>query len=282
MVAADAAAPNLPSLSFSAMLTATEMELSFAAYQARQHHEVSIEGLTERAACVTPGGKFRLIDGTWEPQPYPGHAVVAMVEGDAANEPLGDRLRWMQHELIHGLPARDALFLLPPASFHQTLANTLSDDNYRSLVVDRGLAETYPRQVAEVFTELPPSILTSSVSLRMVGLGIFGTAIGALGVFDHEHDFRRVLHFRDQFYGHERIAALGIRRTRPFIGHATIAYVERTLTESERDRLLEVVAGINLVIATRDIRFHLPPAELRAYDHLAEFKALPGLPVYRL
>lgn len=266
------------------MLTATEMELSFVAYQARQHHEVSLEGLTDRAARVAPGGKFRFVDGTWEPQPYVGHAVVAMVDGLAANAPLGDRLRWMQHELIHGFPERDALCLLPSASFHQTLANTLSDEKHRRLVVDRGIAETYPRQVADVFAELPPSpsILTSPVSMRMVGLGIFSTAIGALGVFDHEHDFRRVLHFRDHFYGHARIAELGIRRTRPFIGHATIAYIERPLTSAERDRLVDVVAGLNRVIATRDIRFHLPHAELRAYDHLAEFKALPELPVYRL
>jgi hypothetical protein len=266
------------------MLTATEMELSFAAYQARQHHEVSLEGLADRAARLAPGGKFRFADGTWHPQPYPGHAVVAMVEGVAANGPLADRLRWMQHELIHGFPARDAVYLLPPASFHQTVANTLSDEKHQRLVVDRGLAGSYARQVTDVFAELPPSpsILTTPVSLRLAGLGIFSTAIGALGVFDHEHDFRRVLHFRDHFYGHERIASLGIRRTRPFIGHATIAYLERPLTSSERDRLVDVVAGLNRVIATRDIRFHLPHAELRAYDHLAEFKALPGLPVYRL
>lgn len=266
------------------MFTATAMELSFAAYQARQLHEVSLEGLTERAARVAPGGKFRLTDGTWEPQPYEGHAVVGMVEGVAANAPLADRLSWMQHEITHGFPERDALFFLPPASFHQTLANTLSDEKHRRLVVDRGIAATYPRQVADVFAELPPSpsILTTPVSLRMVGLGIFSTAIGALGVFDHEHDFRRVLHFRDQFYGHARIAELGIRRTRPFIGHATVAYIERPLTAAERDRLVDVVAGLNRVIATRDIRFHLPHAELRAYDHLSEFKALPGLPVYSL
>lgn len=261
------------------MLAATDMELSFAAYQGRQCYEVSPEGLRARAGKLMPGDKFRFLNGAWRPQPYPGHAVVTMVDGFAANAALAAQVRWTQHELSHGFNASDALYLLPPASFHQTIANTLSAENHQRLVVERGLTAGYPGMVTDVFTEMPRPRDERPVLMRMIGLSIFSTAIGLLGVFEQEEHFHRVLQFRDRFYAHERIAGLGIRRTRPFIGHITVAYLERLLSAGERTRLVDLLIAINREIATRELRFHLPHAELRAYDHLADFKPLPHLPV---
>jgi hypothetical protein len=264
------------------MLASTEIELSFAAYNERQHHEVSRAGLVERAATLRPGEKFSFQGGLWQPEPYVGHAVVSMVDGVPANAPLRERLRSLQNELCFGLSDPSALYLLPGESFHQTVANTLSDEKHRRLVIERGLAAEYPSLVTGAFGDLPPSRGTESLTMRMIGLSIFSTAIGLLGVFESPEDFNRVLHFRDHFYGHERIGNLGIRRTRPFIGHITLAYIERVLNDEERRRLVDVVSGLNHVITAWAPRFHLPHAELRAYPHLAEFNPFPKLPVYRL
>jgi len=103
-----------------------------------------------------------------------------------------------------------------------------------------------------------------------------------LGVFDREADFHRVLHFRDHFYGDARLASLGVRRTRPFIGHITLAYVEQELDDATRTQLVDVVTSINRELSLHTLHFHLPAAELRAYRHLAEFTPLPGLPQFRL
>lgn len=264
------------------MLTHTEVELSYGAYQARQWHEVSPEGLRARVARLVPGQKFVHRAGSWAPVPYVGHAVVSMVDGPVENEPLREQLCAVQNQLSYNLADPGVLCLLPAASFHQTIANTLSDQRYRQWVVERGLVADYPRRVTSVFEDLPPTLSLDRLSMRMIGLSIFSNALGVLGLFDREEDFQRVLHFRDHFYGHDRIGLLGIRRTRPFIGHITLAYVERALDDALRARLVEVAEAINRLLAQRDLRFHLPCAELRAYDHLAEFRPLPGLPVYRL
>jgi hypothetical protein len=264
------------------MLTTTEMELSFVAYQERQRHEVSPDGLRARAAKVKPGGRAHHDGTAWHPQPYPGHAVVTMVANAPENAALSAELRTIQRELDSGFGDSAAIYLLPETSFHQTIANTLSDEKYRQRVVDRCLAASYPRAVADAFGDVPAVAAFGPLSMQMIGLSIFGTAVGMLGVFDEEEDFQRVLYFRDHFYRHPRIEQLGIRRTRPFIGHITLAYVERALDDAERSRLAETAAAINRHIAGRDLRFHLRQAELRAYDHLAEFKPLPDLPVYRL
>lgn len=264
------------------MIASTDMELSFAAYNERQHHEISPDGLRNRAARVAPGGRALYENGEWEPQPYPGHAVVTMVSDLSQNDDLTAELEVVQRELSTGFGDPTAIYMLPQSSFHQTIANTLSDEKHQKLVVERGRASTFPRLVTDAFPEIPAMPAFAPMSMRMVGLGIFSTAIGVLGVFDSEEAFQRVLHFRDHFYRHSRIELLGIRRTRPFIGHVTVAYVERLLENDERHRLADTVAAINRSLAGRDLRFHLQTAELRAYDHLAEFKPIPGLPVYRL
>jgi hypothetical protein len=270
------------SLSSDPMLATTEIELPFAAYQQRQWHEVSPEGLRARAERLTPGQKFAFQAGSWVPVPYVGHAIVAMAGNRVENEPLMTQLASIQNELSYNFADTRSLYLLPEASLHQTIANTLSAERHQQMVVDRGLSSDYPRLVTNIFDDLPTSTMSDRLSMRMIGLSIFSNAVGLLGVFDQEEDFQRIIRFRNHFYGHEQIGNLGIRRTRPFIGHITVAYIESPLDSAGRHRLVDAAQAINQLLSSRDVRFYLPVAELRAYEHLAEFKALPGLPVYRL
>jgi hypothetical protein len=263
-------------------LPSTEMELSYSAYQARQREEITRSGLLRRAALVRRGEKFRFRGGVWQPMPYQGHAVVCMAGAHAANTELIRSLAQMQNLLTFGLGNAGALYCLPADSFHQTIANTLSAERYRTHVLERGLESEYPGAVAASFDDFPVQQDTSPVELEMIGLSIFGTAIGMLGVFPREDHFERVIGFRDLFYDHERVATLGIRRTRPFIGHITIAYVETELSDDDRALLVDTIEGINRSLGGGARRFIMERAELRAYDHLAEFKALKDLPTYRL
>ena len=264
------------------MLAATDMELSFAAYQERQLHEISPAGVAARAAKLRPADQFRYQDGTWVPNPYIGHAVVTMVGSTPANAPLVSALSSIQSSLLTGLAAPRTFCPLPAASFHQTIANTLSAEKHQRLIVDRCLAADLPGIVTHTFADIPATGARDPLTMRMVGLSIFGTAIGLLGVFDREAGFHRVLHFRDHFYGDVRLADLGIRRTRAFIGHITLAYIEQQLDDATRARLVDLVISINREPSLHNLHFHLPAAELRAYRHLAEFTPFPGLPQFRL
>lgn len=264
------------------MLASTEMELSFAAYQERQLHEISPAGLAARAGKLAPAGRFNFRNGQWTPEPYVGHAVVTMAATSPQNRMLIEALRELQGSLLDCFSDPSILYPLPVASFHQTIANTLSDEKHQRLVVECGLADEYPRLVTDAFTDFPSTAPRETLAMSMVGISLFRTAIGVLGIFNREEGFYRVLQFRDHFYQQPRIAELGIRRTRPFIGHITLAYLEHDLDADQRQRLVEVVSSINRSFAFRVPQFHLPAAELRAYDHLAGFKPLPGLPQYRL
>jgi hypothetical protein len=266
----------------STLIASTEMELTYSAYLERQYHEISTAGIAAAVERLRPADKFSFQAGQWYPEPYVGHALVAMVEGDSANTTLKAQLASIENELSYNYADPTTLCLLPGHSFHQTIANTLSADRYQRLVVERGLESQYPGMVTSVLADLPEPASSRSLSLRMVGLSIFSSAIGLLGVFEEEEDFQRVVNFRDLFYGHQQVGNLGIRRTRPFIGHVTLAYVGGPLDSVAKARLADIVGAINRVIQTRDLRFHLPRVELRAYQHLGEFRALPGLPTARL
>jgi hypothetical protein len=262
--------------------TTSPQELSFDAYQERQLHEITPAGLTARAAKLHASGRFSWTGAGWKPAPYVGHAVLATMDAAEENAEATRVLAEARDDLIAGYGRPDALFALPTESFHQTVANTLSAENHERLVVARGLEAAYPGRVARVLAELDSAGADEAPAMRMVGLALFGGAVGALGIFYTESGFERVLGFRDRFYGHAEIAGLGIRRTRPFIGHVTLAYLERAPDEVERARIVAVAGEINRGLARRELRFAMPRAELRAYAHLAEFRALSGLPVCTL
>jgi hypothetical protein len=116
--------------------------------------------------------------------------------------------------------------------------------------------------------------------MRLIGLAIFGTAIGLLGVFDEGSDYRRITAFRSAFYSDEQLAALDIRMTRPFIGHITLAYIEADLTAEQRQQLADTVDGINHSLAGAAPIFVLSSTGLRRYHHLSAFLREEDYPRY--
>ncbi len=258
------------------------MELTYSEYEARQRQELSLGGLEARAEKLAPAGRFDFRGGSWEPAPYCGYAVVTMVDDRPEHRPLLETVERIQEQLARIVAEPGSLFSLPRSSFHQTIANTLSAERYREHVVEKGLESDYPSRITSAFGEFPSPHGSPPVVMQMRGLAIFGQALGLLGTFSTESEFQRILRFRDWFYGAPAITELEVRRTRPFIGHITVAYLERSLALDERRRLASSVDGINQALGAEPPVFHLERAELRAYSHLAEFHALAALPMVRL
>jgi hypothetical protein len=86
--------------------------------------------------------------------------------------------------------------------------------------------------------------------------------------------------FRDSFYGNPDLGAIGLRRTRPFIGHVTVAYIERKIPTPEQNRLVVALNRLNERLAGREMVFSIRKAEMRWYDDLAGFTRRPGYPTY--
>src|SRR5258708_24203425 len=162
-------------------------ELSFGDYTRRQEEEVSVAGILKRAAIAKPAGNFHYQGNKWMPLGYKGSAVLSMVDANQGNEGLSFRLSALQDELrVYLLPP--TYYMLPAASFHQTIANMVSSERYRQAILDRGLQKEDPAIVGDVFAQLPSSVTAPPVSMRLLGLSIFGTSLCLLGSFEKEED----------------------------------------------------------------------------------------------
>ena len=197
-----------------------------------------------------------------------------------AEEATRGLLELVQAELLARCPWPTALYMLPSSSFHQTIANTLSQERFIDGIVKPGLEATFPQRVRDVFHRLAPG--DEPPVMRLIGLSIFGTALGVLGIFDQEESYQRILHFREAFYGDAGMAALEVRRTRPFIGHVTLAYVEADLEFTRREALAAAAHELNREFFSGPSFFPFEGTELRRYDHLSEFKGDPTYPRYTL
>lgn len=255
-------------------------DLSFADYIRRQEEEVSAAGILKRAAIAKRAGNFRYQGNKWTPQEYKGLAILSMVDDNPGNEGLIFRLSAIQDELRACLPP-PAYYMLPAASFHQTIANMASAERYRVLLQDRGLEKEYPAIIGDVLAQLPP-VTAPPVTMRLLGLSIFGTSLGLLGSFEKEEDYERIIRFRSLFYDNPRLAALDIGRTRPFIGHITLAYIEQEPGIAEKEYLARVVSGINENIRLKNYSFAMSTTGLYCYDHLASFYREDTWPQYQL
>jgi hypothetical protein len=259
--------------------TAATIDLSFGDYTARQYRELDADRLLERAMQVRSSGNYRYEGVRWKPQPYPGFAVLSMVDEYPGNEALPGILAAVQKGLMERCPWEGAIYLLPPDSFHQTVANMLSEGRFLQRIVGAGLVEEYPGIVGRAFEQIGIGA-QGPIEMQLIGLSIFGTALGVLGVIGNEEQYRRILRFRSGLYADPGLAALDVRMTRPFIGHITLAYIEKELLAEERRQLAEVIGVLNAQI--REVRpmFRFAGTGLRRYEHLSAFLRADRYPRY--
>ncbi len=276
-------------------------DLAFNDYTDRQRRELEPDRLLERAMAVRPSGNYRYAGGGWEPLSYPGFAVVSMVEENPGNESLVTVLKAIASGLVKQCPWEESIYLLPADSYHQTVANTLSEKRFLDHILRPGLEGEYPGIVEKAFSKVgrapksegrqrsdgePAGARAAAggaaepLAMKMIGLSIFGTALGVLGVFDNEADYQRILHFRSGFYSDPALAALDVRMTRPFIGHITLAYIETDLTGQQRQQLAEAVHMLNRQLKEVEPLFSISSTGLRRYEHLSAFLRKDHFPRY--
>jgi len=261
--------------------TASTMDLAFDEYNKRQVYEISAERNNERALDARPAGNFIYKNDGWQPLEYEGFAVVSMLDENPGNEPLTARLTAIQKELSLNLSPRAAFYQLPPQSFHQTVANTLSADRFKQHILYAGLEQTYPSMVGKALNAIPSTEGEALIRMKMAGLSIFGTAIGILGIFEDEEDYNQIVNFRSAFYADEQLAKLDVKMTAPFIGHITLTYIEQNLNKNQKEHLAGVISEINESLAVEENYFNIAITGLRRYHHLANFMKKDNYPVHQ-
>jgi hypothetical protein len=86
--------------------------------------------------------------------------------------------------------------------------------------------------------------------------------------------------FREQLYSDPALKKIDIKRTRPFIGHITYAYLGRELTDSSRKMLSQTLASVNSMLERMNIVFEISSAELCYFKNLSRFQQEPNFPTF--
>ncbi|MES2730995.1 MAG: hypothetical protein V4714_04575 [Bacteroidota bacterium] len=262
------------------LVNASIQELNYEAYQQRQVQETEKKRWAERAKDLKVANHFRYENRQWKGLSYEGFAVVSMLDANPGNTGVSQRLREIQSLLSTCFNKPSTCYMLPTESFHQTIANTLSNSRFRENVKSKGLTDTYPALVGKALENIPASVHSQPIAMRLAGLSLFSNAIGLLGIFDNENDFKRILNFREHLYTDPTLNQLTITRTRPFIGHITLAYLEKELSRQEKALLINTGMAINNDLGKEALHFSISQTELRSYQDLSHFHHQPGYPNY--
>lgn len=257
-------------------------DFTFEEYTQRQTQEISSERVVEKSTQAKAAGKFEWNGVEWIPNDYKGYAIITKLDDLTQNLPLIERLKVLQQAMVEKLEPNNAYYHLSIDSFHQTVANTLSADRFQKNIVDAGLENEYPQIIEQAFSTIHLPLFIEPVKMKMVGLSIFGTAIGLLGIFENQTDYERITNFRKDFYQNETLAQLDVKMTRPFIGHITLTYIEHPLSEQEKQHLANTILALNEQLTKEENYFYLSNTTLRQYDNLGTFNTQKNYPSIQL
>lgn len=263
-----------------ALVHTNNIELTFASYQDRQWHHISEKGLEEDLAKAKISNKFLCQNNRWEKISYPGFAVVSKLKNNPGNDKLIHQLSLIQHRLVDEAGLEHLIFKLPKESFHQTVANTLSDERFMENIRLAGIEKDYPFMVKSAFEEIKQPDMILPIEMQLIGLSIFGSSIGVLGVFENPNDYERILIFREDFYANKALSNLNVKCTRPFIGHITLGYFGKSPNEKELMQLKQSLYILNQEFIKTKMTFKISNTQLAYYDELSVFNVFPHFPVF--
>jgi hypothetical protein len=264
------------------MATFQSSDFSFEEYNQRQLGEISPERVAEKALQAKAAGKFNWNGTDWIPNDYKGYAIITQLNDLSSNLPLIERLTVLQTNMAEKLQPSHAFYHLSVESFHQTVANTLSADRFEKNIAAAGLENQYPQIIEQAFNAIPLPDFSEPVKMKMVGLSIFGTAIGLLGIFENQTDYERITNFRKDFYLNDSLALLDVKMTRPFIGHITLTYIEHPLSVEEKQQLANTILALNEQLTKEENYFYLSNTTLRQYNNLGTFYTQNNYPSIQL
>lgn len=256
-------------------------ELTQEYHNELQLFETTLQGLNERAEKLKSTNKFKYVDGVWQPQDYKGYAIVSMLDTNPNNETLSETLVSFQNQIQETMQLPNHFYMMPQASFHQTVVNTLSGSRFKEHIINKDLEKKYPEIIKNALDKASDIPLQSPLKMNFSGIAIFGSAIGILGIIKDEQHWKAIIQLRKELYSNPELNQHDIKRTRPFIAHITLGYIDGEFTLRQKQQLVKEIDDINTSFDFSELVFTIDKTELRSYNHLAEFISKPNYPQFK-
>ncbi|MBW4498638.1 MAG: DUF1868 domain-containing protein [Scytonema hyalinum WJT4-NPBG1] len=221
-------------------------------------------------------------EGARQAEPFPGYTVITPPwEEETDNSTFYARLQDYQQELLQLGVNSDWIVLVPPASFHLTLADLIWDSAYHDACEKNPQFEEQLRScVAQIFEQYQQSTQQQTHPIRWLlqGLVVMPRAVGVCLVPEDEACYEQIVKVRRAIYQNSNLMALGIEQHYHFTAHVTLGYFGEISPSLDRDRLATMFSELNQKWTENSPQLTIHRAELRKFDDMTRYYRQPDWP----
>lgn len=215
--------------------------------------------------------------------PFPGYTIITPPGHEDANEnhALFSKLENFQSQLRQHLGST-TFALLPPSSFHLTLADLIWSDAYRHAAQDPAFETQLRDRIAAIFQECTPIAEGKAIRFQVLGLMVMTRAIGVCLAPTDEASYERILKFRRALYQDRDLIGLGIEQQYYFTPHITLGYFGSVPPAEEREALSDIFETLNQTWLDNEPQMYsVFTAELRKFDDMTRYYREPDWAVFK-
>lgn len=250
------------------------------------------ETFKSRLQNVQASPKFRVnpTAGTPEALPFPGFTIINPPAGnDTDNSAFYTQLQTYQEQLLQRL-GTPLFALVPPGSFHVTLADLIWQDAYLHAAKDPDFESKLSQAIAQIFEQQQASTQGQhEMRWQMVGLLIMARAIGVCLAPKDEASYQTLINLRRAIYQDQSLMALGIEQQYHLTAHVTLGYfcdVPPGLESGEAEGLIEeweqkLTQLSDQWLLETSPELVIKQAELRKFDDMTRYYRQPDWPILR-
>ncbi len=213
-------------------------------------------------------------EGTLQATPFPGYSVITPPwADDPENNQLYETLNAFQQNM--GLALTDGLVaLVPPESFHMTIADLIWDNAYRHAVEQADFEPQLRDRMTQSFQRSAALLKHDEPILwQVLGLIVMTRAIAVCLAPRNEVSYTQITNLRRAIYQNPDLIALGIEQQYHFTAHITLGYFADVSVMTDPMALISTLNQLNefwlSAKSPQDLWIHR--AELRKFDDMTHY-----------
>ncbi|TVR06744.1 MAG: DUF1868 domain-containing protein [Phormidium sp. GEM2.Bin31] len=222
-------------------------------------------------------------DGRRQPVSFPGYSIITPPGAeDQANPQFYQVMADCQNRIAQRLGA-NLFAVVPPDSFHVTLADLIWNGAYEEASYDPQFDKKLQQCIGEIFDRIQPSLSSpQSPQWQMSGLVVMPRAIAVTLNPHDEAAYDRIIALRRALYQSRALMNLGIEQQYNLTAHVTLGYfgsASEPLNCQELAQFLDDCAQAAMATAPP---FWVKRAELRKFTDMTRYERSPDFPVLSL
>ncbi|ELR98721.1 DUF1868 domain-containing protein [Gloeocapsa sp. PCC 73106] len=209
-----------------------------------------------------------------QPVAFPGYTIMTPTFAqDSQNQAFYRLIQSCQAQLLDELGS-ELIVMVPPLSFHLTVADLVWDSNYLAGVEENTDFEINLRkEVDNSFQDYrrlkQPE---DSIEFQLLGITIFPRALAVSLVAKTEEDYHNITQVRQLVYQNRSLIASGVQQQYTFTPHITLGYFGEIGPDFNSDRLLQTLANINEQwIDTEAPALSVRRIQLHKFDNMIDY-----------